>query len=209
MQIELEHGKNCVIVVIYCHPKQNLNRFHLSFEKVLELLSCKNVTYYIGGDFSINLLRNENKVKAYIDMTYSLGAIPLITHPTRVTDNSSSLLDHVCTNNISGETHSYILLDDISDHKPVIVCSDSDLALKHPKKYEASYVRDTKNFKAELFLEELSKSLHLLGETNLPININDRGEVLEDVLGLEDTFSSPWPWPWPRSLKSLALASKP
>ena len=110
-------------------------------------------------------------MKAYIDMTYSLGAIPLITHPTRVTDNSSSLLDHVYTNNISGETHSYILLDDISDHMPVIVCSD--LALKHPKKYEASYVRDTKNFEAELFLEELSKSLHLLGETNLPININE------------------------------------
>ena len=38
-----------------------------------------------------------------------------------------------------------------------------------------------------------------------------RGGVLEDVLGLEDvlenTLSSPWPWP--RSLKSLALASKP
>ena len=57
VQIELEHGKKCVIGVIY-HPKQNLNRFHLSFEKVLELLSCKNVTYYIGGDFNINLLQN-------------------------------------------------------------------------------------------------------------------------------------------------------
>ena len=74
------------------------------------------------------------------------------------------------TNNISGETHSYIVLDNISDHMSVIVCLD--LALKHPKKYEA-YVRDTKNFEAELFLEELSKSLHLLGETKLPININE------------------------------------
>ena len=74
------------------------------------------------------------------------------------------------TNTISGETQSYILLDDINDHMPIIVCSD--LALKHPKKYEASYVRDTKNFEAELFLE-LSKSLHLLGESNLPININE------------------------------------
>ena len=82
-------------------------------------------------------------------MTYSLGAIPLITHPTRITDNSSSLLDHVYTNNISGETHSYILLDDISDHMPVIVCSD--LALKHPKKYEASYVGDTKNLRQNYF----------------------------------------------------------
>ena len=31
-----------------------------------------------------------------------------------------------------------------------------------------------------------------------------RGGVPEDVLGLEDTFSSPWPWP--RSLKSSKIA---
>ena len=54
---------------------------------------------------------------------------------------------------------------------PVIVCLD--LALKHPKKYEASYEKNTKNFEAKLFLEELSKSLHLLRETNLPINMSE------------------------------------
>ena len=31
-----------------------------------------------------------------------------------------------------------------------------------------------------------------------------RGGVLKDVLGLKDTFSSPWPWP--RSLKSSKIA---
>ena len=43
------------------------------------------------------------------------------------------------------------------------------------------------------------------------LKLNNKGGVLKDVLGLndvlEDTFLSPWPWP--RSLKSLALASKP
>ena len=40
-----------------------------------------------------------------------------------------------------------------------------------------------------------------------------RGGVLEDVLGLEDTFWTPWPWPrksspwpWPRGLKSSKIA---
>ena len=49
----------------------------------------------------------------------------------------------------------------------------------------------------------LGKSLPMFSEVMF------RGGVLEDVLDLEDTFSSPWPWP--RSLKSLALtlASKP
>ena len=69
VQIELEYGKKCVIGVIYRYPKQNLNMFHLSFEKVLKLLCCKNVTNYIGGDFNINVLQNENKVKEYFGMT--------------------------------------------------------------------------------------------------------------------------------------------
>ena len=36
-----------------------------------------------------------------------------------------------------------------------------------------------------------------------------RGGVLEDVLGLEDTFRKSCPWPWPQILKSskIALAS--
>ena len=33
---------------------------------------------------------------------------------------------------------------------------------------------------------------------------SSRGGVIEDVLGLEDTFWSPWPWP--RSLKSSKIA---
>ena len=55
VQIELEHRKKCVSGVIYRHPKQNLNRFHLSFEKVLELLSCKNVTYTTSLEISTSI----------------------------------------------------------------------------------------------------------------------------------------------------------
>ena len=39
--------------------------------------------------------------------------------------------------------------------------------------------------------------------------IYSRGGVLEDVLGLEDVLEDTFWSPWPRSLKSLALASRP
>ena len=111
------------------------------------------------------------------------------------------------TNNISGKTHSYILLDDISDHMPVIVCSD--LALKHPKKYEASYVRDTKNFEAELFLEDLSKSLHLLGETNLPINIIEIDIYMDKFINSFQLILDKHAFLRKRSRKELKLKTKP
>ena len=113
----------------------------------------------------------------------------------------------VYTNNISGETHTYILLDDISDHMPVIVCSD--LALKHPKKYEASYVRDIENFEAELFLEELSKSLHLLGKTNLPININKINIYTDKFINIFKLILDKHAPLRKRSRKELKLKTKP
>ena len=56
---------------------------------------------------------------------------------------------------------------------------------------------------------KISPELHLWCAYVAPLC---RGGVLKDVLGLEDTFWSPWPWPrrssswpWPRSLKSSKI----
>ena len=68
-----------------------------------------------------------------MNLTYSLGCIPLITHPTRITTTSSTLLDHVYTNNVVGESKSFILVD-VSDHLPVIMCSNLK-AVNHPANY--------------------------------------------------------------------------
>jgi len=57
-------------------------------------------------------------------MTYSLGCIPLISHPTRITVNTVSLIDHVCTNNVKGIDNSFILVSDMSDHFPILISSD-------------------------------------------------------------------------------------
>ena len=47
----------------------------------------------------------------------------------------------------------------------------------------------------------------LLIQSLLTNIINRRGGVLEDVLGLEDTFWSPWPWPRSLKFSKIALSS--
>ena len=100
--------------------------------------------YYIGGDFNADLLKSNSdiNIKDFMNLAYSLGCIPLITHPTRITTTSSTLLDHVYTNNVVGEHKSFILVEDVSDHLPVMVCSN--LSLPKSEKSTVTLIRDTK-----------------------------------------------------------------
>jgi hypothetical protein len=54
----------------------------------------------ILGDVKIDFLKYNNDVQtsAYLDMLFDLGFMPVITKATRVTDHTSSLIDHIYTN---------------------------------------------------------------------------------------------------------------
>ena len=55
----------------------------------------------------------------YVDEVISQGFIPKITLPTRISEQSSTLIDNIYTNNIDDRESSGILLNQISDHQMV------------------------------------------------------------------------------------------
>ena len=96
---------------MYRHPYQNITLFQKKkMEHALHNLNKSKEIYYIVGDFSINLLNsNSNTVmESYSNMIYSQGCLPIITQPTKITENSSTLIDHIYTNNITKEMKSFI-----------------------------------------------------------------------------------------------------
>ena len=68
---------------------------------------------------------------------YSLGCIPLITNPTRITESetSFSIIDHLYTNNISHKTDSFVILHNLTDHLPILARSYFKTIDKTEKKY--------------------------------------------------------------------------
>ena len=167
IQLDLGNNKKCVVGVIYRHPKQKSSEFCNSFESTIEKLNSRKLMYYIGGDFNADLLKSnsDTNIKDFMNLTYSLGYIPFITHPTRITISSSTLLDlldHVYTNNVVGEQKSFILVEDVSDHLPVMVCSN--LSLPKSEKLTVTLIRNTKNFDVENFLDKLAEGMELLGD---------------------------------------------
>lgn len=51
---------------------------------------------------------------------YSFSIFPVITKPTRVTDNTASLLDHVWTTKVEFNIGNFRIETDLSDHFPIL-----------------------------------------------------------------------------------------
>ena len=85
------------------------------------LITIKNLKHstYVCGDYNIDLLKvkiNKHYCQ-YFDENISHGFFPKITFPTRISDNCSTLIDNIFTNNIEEADISGILLNHISDHQ--------------------------------------------------------------------------------------------
>jgi hypothetical protein len=77
---------------------------------------------YAFGDFNLDALQyssNQN-VKEYIDMLFSYGLLQIVVKPTRVTNNSATLIDHLLTNSKNKKLETVILISKLSDHFPII-----------------------------------------------------------------------------------------
>ena len=66
----------------------------------IEQLNTKGHEVLVVGDLNENLLKyNEDKqTSEYLDMLLTLGFMPIITKPTRITDHTATLIDHIYTN---------------------------------------------------------------------------------------------------------------
>ena len=111
-----------IVGVVYRHPDQTkVDDFLASFSICLSNLSNSKKVYYMLDDFNINILQDNrsNSTSEYISLIVSHGAIPVITVPTRVTSNSSTLIDHIITNNSDLDLNPAVIETDITDYFPV------------------------------------------------------------------------------------------
>ena len=67
-------------------------------------INASNKRYFVVGDFNVNLLNvKERSIQHYLNTLESIGCISLVNKPIRITNHSSTLLDHLYTNAIKSE----------------------------------------------------------------------------------------------------------
>ena len=149
--------------VVYRHSRtQTAEQFLEDFSKCLDSLNKDSEYYYILGDFNINLEIGKNIPLSmrYLNMLVTYGAFPLITKPTRVTENSSSYKDHIISNDIKQPILPGIFeTSNVCDHYPIF-CKKGTLMTKNGNvKTESGFYRNKSKFDTELFGQDLNYSL--------------------------------------------------
>ena len=118
-----QSNKNILIATVY---KPNKSDDKLFIDKLLSLLNTCNKNKYdeiiLNGDFNFDLLKYEENGSTlnFINSLSSISLIPVITKPTRITDQTATLIDNIFISNPINFS-SGIIISDISDHFPTFI----------------------------------------------------------------------------------------
>ena len=151
--------KNVIVGMIYRPPNRNLDDFKNSLDVTLTKIKKEGKLNYLLGDYNINLLNSDTHLPTadFLDLMYSNSYLPLINKPTRVTQQTVSLIDNIysnCTTNIQvfkGILHTL----EISDHFPVFAICPKKVVFNENKEF--IYRRSLSRQNCEKFISILSE----------------------------------------------------
>ena len=136
-------------------------------------LSPESTDIFILGDMNINILKNgvnflerttclngstpiETILKKYKTFCSSFSLLQIINSPTRVTSNTSSLIDHILTNANDKISNSGVIDVGLSDHQ-LVFCTRKLLKTKF-NFHKKIKCRSFKNYNSEIFIQRLRES---------------------------------------------------
>ena len=152
IEILNDHLPNVIIMSLYRPPDSDITLFDISITKVLNHLfkSAGRKKIILAADWNVDLLKlcSNKKIDQFLSNMESVGLLPTVTVPTRITERTASLLDNIFINCVSDEYYTRVIYSDISDHLPVLL----NISLKSFKKAPAhlqpplSYSFSKRNF---------------------------------------------------------------
>ena len=114
VDILLPKTKPITFATFYRPPRDN--NFIEKFQSVLDSLDHGN-EIYLMGDFNICYKQKSALYKSYYELLQSFSLRQLICEPTRITSDSSTIIDHVICNPAAKICTSGVLNVSLSDHQ--------------------------------------------------------------------------------------------
>ena len=167
----LPKSKPVLVGILYRPPNSSgfLKKLNAAISKTKNF---DNQEVFILGDLNIDLtgstVRKSNGIKRYKEFCSLHGLEQLIQEPTRITEKSETLLDHIISNSAQKVSQCGVLNLGLSDHHMVFCMRKSTKAKSFDHKHIK--IRSMKNYNKDLFLKKLK--LIKFPKYFDPININ-------------------------------------
>ena len=165
-------NENCRLLIKSNYRPPSANAI-LFIDKLSELMSIISGNGYdeiiLCGDLNLDILKYDNNESTLIlsNSLTSQSVIPIITKPSRITNQTATLIDNIFINQpnrfVSG-----ILISDISDHRPLFILKRNMFTKKSSQhntnvKYHLINVSTITNLRQSLFCLDLN---HITGSNN-------------------------------------------
>ena len=155
IEISFVQKKNIIVGVIY-RQHNSPHKFKEYFDEVIEKFTATGKSLCIMGDFNLDLLKIESSCysRDFFLSLQSCYLIPSIDKPTRVYNNSATLIDNIFINMPERVTISGNIISDITDHfSQFCIFKSTKDKIEIPIKQQR---RDFSQFSAVNFNNELS-----------------------------------------------------
>ena len=123
------------------------------FERIMDVFLNERKETILLGYFNKDLL-DADANREWLIFTESLGLTQLVTEPTRATANSSTLIDHIYTNEEEHISNILVSQINISDHYAIFCNRRISPTIKKDSHKSITY-RSFKHFNDDMFLNDL------------------------------------------------------
>ena len=168
IEISPRKGKSFLVGYLYRNPAETAERAD-RFDTLIDRVLMDKKEMIMLGDFNKDLLHG-NQHREWLNNMTSLGFTQLIHEPTRVTNATSTLIDHIYTSNEENISENHAAQLGVSDHYAIFCNRKINCILKRNLHKSIKY-RSFKNFDEIAFLLAVPWS-----EIEI---FNDTGESLE------------------------------
>ena len=148
LKIKQKNSMPIMCATVYRPPSEHVE-WYTQFEQEVEKLSTENDILVFLGDFNVDELKS-NRLK---DLMVLYGLSQQISSPTRITKDSSTLIDHIYTTDSFGSQKSGVMPFGCSDHHLIYT-----VRCCFRKKHEEHSTIQYRRFK-DVDLQELSTDM--------------------------------------------------
>ena len=158
------NGSIITVGSVYRHPSGSIPHFTESLNNCLSKFNDKNM-FILGGDINIDLLKaNISTTQNYLDTMLTYNLIPSIIIPTRFTDRSTTLIDHIFIRLPKSKLNNMItsgnFITDISDH----LCNFAIINTEIKRSKERPFIRLYNKANTERFMNNIDSEMSTIND---------------------------------------------